>query len=226
MTIKLVLFDNDGVLINSEILWHQIFSDEISKLGHHLTAEQTLELFSCINHNQTITDILKVEFKIPDIDIDLKKISQKTEESYPSLLKSVDNIEVVLKFLNSMKIQKCIASNGDLNYIKRTLQITGLQTYFNDDYIFGAQDNIRRKPAPDIFVKAAHSHNVPHEQCLVIEDHFLGIKAAKEAKMKVIGFLGATHAKNHAHISLMKQAQPDHIVNDAFELIEVLKKYI
>ena len=103
------------------------------------------------------------------------------------------------------------------------MQVTGLQTYFDDGSIFGVQSNIKRKPAPDILLKAAHSFSMPLEQCLVVEDHILGVKAAKEAKMNVIDFLGATHAKNNEHARLLEQAQPDYIESHANEFIEVLK---
>jgi len=224
MEIELVIFDNDGVLIDSEIIWHQFCSEEMTRLGYPITVEQSLKLFSSLSHERTFEDILEDEFGTSEIGIDFYRIGQKTEANYHILLKPIDEIYRVFDFLDNKKIEKCIASNGDFDYIQNTLQITGLKKYFEDESIIGIQDAIMRKPEPDLFLKAAEKFAVSPEQCLVIEDHVLGIKAAKAAKMRVIGFLGATHAKSVEHRNFITKAEPNYIVNNASELLEVIKK--
>jgi len=224
MRIDLIIFDNDGVLIDSEIIWHQFCAAEMTRLGYPMTIEQSLKLFSAISHEKTVAEILKDEFGSSEIGLDFSRIGHETEANYPTLLKPVYNIQQVLDFLGSKKINRCVASNGDFAYIKNSLQITGLIKYFDDESIFGVQGKLRRKPEPDVFLQAAKKFAVSPDHCLVIEDHALGIKAAKAAKMKVIGFLGATHAQSIEHRNWIENSEPTMIVNNGSELLEIIKK--
>ncbi|QDP71231.1 HAD family phosphatase [Legionella israelensis] len=129
--IELIIFDNDGVLIDSEIIWHQFCAAEMIRLGYPITVEQSLKLFSALSHEKTFADTLADEFGSSEIGLDFSKIGRETEANYPSLLKPVENIHQILNFLDNKKINKCIASNGNFDYIQSTLQITGLKKYFN-----------------------------------------------------------------------------------------------
>ncbi|KTD08533.1 HAD family hydrolase [Legionella jamestowniensis] len=223
MRIDLVIFDNDGVLIDSEIIWHQFCAKEMTRLGYAMTVEQSLRLFSAVSHEKTFADILVNEYGSSDIGLDFSKIGYETETNYSSLLKPVENIQQLLDFLDNKKIKKCVASNGDFDYIKNTLEFTGLKKYFDDESIIGIGE-MQRKPEPDVFLQAAHKFAVSPEHCLVIEDHALGIKAAKAAHMKVIGFLGATHAQHIDHYNWLAHAGPMKIANCVRELLEIIKQ--
>lgn len=223
MKIELVIFDNDGVLIDSEIIWHQFFTKEMTRLGYTMSITQSLELFSS-SHEKPIEEVLQKKYGLTNKEIDLSFIGNVTESSYSTLLKPVQDIQLVLDFIDSQKINKCIASNGDFEYIKNTLNITGLRQYFDDKCIFGVEDKKQRKPEPFVFMQAAKRFSVAPEQCLVIEDHALGILAAKKAKMKVIGFLGASHAQIDEHHHWIVNSQPNLIVNNSIELLEEVKK--
>jgi HAD superfamily hydrolase (TIGR01509 family) len=226
MTIKLIIFDNDGVLIDSEILWHQFCAREITRLGYPMTVEKSISLFSGVNHDKPLEEILASEYGLSNFKLDFDKIGRETEASYPSLLKPIDNIHQILEFLNEKKLKKCIASNADCDYIQTTMQITGLKKYFSDDSIFGVEGALRRKPEPDVFLHAANKLDVEPKHCLVIEDHALGIKAAKAANMKVIGFLGATHSKNKEIQHWIAASNPTMIVENAIQLLQVMKNEI
>lgn len=224
MSIELIIFDNDGVLIDSEIIWHQFCAAEMTRLGYPMTIDQSLKLFSAVSHEKTLADILTEKYGSSELGLDFSKIAHETEANYPSLLKPVKGIQQVLDFLDNKKIKKCVASNGDLEYIKYTLQITSLTKYFNDRALVGVEGTIKRKPEPDVFLQAAHIFAVPPEHCLVVEDHALGIKAAKAANMKVIGFLGASHAQSIEHHNWIANSEPTMIVNNANELLELLER--
>ncbi len=226
MRIELIIFDNDGVLIDSEIIWHQFCAAEMTRIGYPMTTEQSLKLFSAISHEKTVADILTDEYGSSEIGLDFSKVGHDTEANYPTLLKPVENIQQVLDFLDSKKIKKCVASNGDFAYIKKSLQITGLKKYFDDESIIGVQGKLRRKPEPDVFLQAANKFAVSPDHCLVIEDHALGIKAATAAKMKVIGFLGATHAQSIEHRNWIANSEPTMIVNSGSDLLEIIKQEI
>ncbi|WP_419421223.1 HAD family hydrolase (plasmid) [Legionella sp. D16C41] len=221
MNIELIIFDNDGVLIDSEIIWHQFFIKQMTLLGYTMSITQSLKLFST-NYDKPIEEVLKNEFGLTNMEMNLSIIGNQTEANYSTLLKPVHDIQLVLDFIDSKKIKKCIASNGDFEYIKNTLNITGLKKYFNDECIIGVEDKTQRKPEPFVFIEAAKKFSVSAEQCLVIEDHALGILAAKNAQMKVIGFLGASHAQNDEHRNWLVNFQPNKIVNNSLELLREL----
>ncbi|QBR83025.1 HAD family phosphatase [Legionella israelensis] len=221
---ELIIFDNDGVLVDSEIIWHQFFTAEMTRLGYVMSIEQSLRLLSDVNHGKSLEDILKDEFGLSNMEIDFSKIGYETEASYPSLLKPVKNIQLILDYIDSKKIKKCIASNGDFKYIKRTLDITGLNKYFNDEAIIGIDKKTQRKPAPYVFLQAANRFSVSPNNCLIIEDHVLGIKAAKKAQIKVVGFLGASHAQNDEHRNWIVNSAPEMIINNSLELLEFMQE--
>jgi HAD superfamily hydrolase (TIGR01509 family) len=222
--IELVIFDNDGVLVDSEIIWHKFFVAEMTRLGYEMSIEQSLKLLSRVNHGTTLEDILIDEFGLSNMEIDFHKIGNETEANYSLLLKPVHNIQLILDFIENNKIKKCIASNGDFEYIKRTLNITGLDKYFNDGVIFGVEEKSHRKPEPYVFLQAASKLSVTPEKCLVIEDHAFGIMAAKKAHMNVIGFLGATHAQKDEHHNWIVNSKPNMVIKDSIELLDLIKQ--
>jgi len=138
-------------------------------------------------------------------------------------LAPVENISLVLDYLELNHIQKCVASNGSKDYMLRTLTLTGLDKYFKPQELFSGTFPNRPKPASDVFLQAAYYFNVEPEDCLVIEDHIMGITAAKDAKMQVIGFLGASYPHSELHRKELLKADPTGIVENALELLSILK---
>lgn len=190
-----------------------------------MTTEKSMALFSGVNHGPIQERLIKVFGRGISEEV-LKDINLKTEVSYPDSLCLVPGIDLVLDFLGKNSIKKCIASNGDNDYIKKTLRITGLDTAFDESVIFGVQGQLKRKPSPDIFNHVANEMKLSPEQCLVIEDHALGIEAAKKANMTVVGFLGATHARNPSYEDWIKSAKPDHMAQDSEALLALLKSML
>lgn len=221
---KLIIFDNDGVLIDSEIVWHKINATEMSRLGFPMTVEKSIDILTR-SIEEGLKNVIISEYGKSPSDDELMAINLKTEESYSMHLMPVKNISNVLDYLEENNIKKCVASNGDSDYIHTTLTIANLRKYFKSDELFGVSLSIKRKPAPDIFLQAAAHFNVDPKDCLVIEDHILGIAAAKNANMSVIGFLGASHLNGALHREQMLKAGPTEIVNNSEELLDVLTKH-
>lgn len=220
--LKLVIFDNDGVLIDSDIVWHKVNTVEMNRLGFPMTLEKSIDLFTGISKDE-FEKVMVGEFNKILSDDEIMTINKKTEESYDHELKAITGMSAVLDFLEQKNIMKCIASNGDNEYVQRTLDITNLSRYFNSQAIFTSAMAKNRKPAPDVFLQAADYFNVDPENCLVIEDHLLGIAASKAANMSVIGFLGASHLKNPRFRKRMLEANPMIIVDNAQELLDLIQ---
>ncbi len=219
---ELVIFDNDGVLIDSEVVWHQINAQEMAKLGISLTLEKSIELFTFVA-KRDFDEILQHEFGRTITELEKLKINQITERSYKTKLKPIKDISCVLSYLKEKGVKICVASNGDNSYILETLAITNLDKYFNSTELFGASSEDRRKPAPDLFLEAAHYFGINHENCLVIEDHPLGIQAAKAAGMPAYGFLGASHMHHYRHKESLANAGAATVLESANELLNTLK---
>jgi len=220
---NLILLDLDGVLIDSEIVWHKIHASYITQLGYPITEQQSKTLFTA--HNQLTYDeifaqqygtVLSAKHKVA--------INEKTELVYSNELQPVANIADVLDYLMEKEVPFCVASNADRAYIASTLAITKLQNYFQPEQFFGTDHITKRKPAPDVFLKAAHYFNFDSQHCLVIEDHALGIQAAHKAHMPVLGFAGASHANSDQHRQWLSEAKPMAVINDALELLNWLKQ--
>ena len=158
--IELVIFDNDGVLIDSEIIWHHFFVKHMSSLGFSISEAESISIFTGVNHGKPLDEILNHEFGDSYTKIDFEKVANNTERSYPELLKPISNIDKVIDFISKNGIKKCVASNGDFEYIRRSLEIVGFDKYFDTNCLFGINDNISRKPAPDVFLHAAKTFNI------------------------------------------------------------------
>lgn len=221
---KLIIFDFDGVLVDSEIIGHKIHAIEITRLGFSLTVEKSIELFTGIT--KTLFDeIMLREYGKTISDKDLLPIIKKIDDEIVTNVKSIVGIIQVLNYLVQREVNKCIATNGANNYVASTLVTTNLADYFSAEQIVSAKMvNYRGKPAPDVFLYAANHFKVAPEDCLVIEDSVIGIIAAKAANMPVIGFLGGSHAQNSCYLAQILKAAPTMIAGSSIELLDILKK--
>lgn len=215
---KVVIFDNDGVLIDSEIVWHRINALEMSRLGFQLTVDESISLFGT-SPSYDFNDIILKKYGKKISSSDIASINRKVEEAYLDELKPIPNIDICLEYLIKNQINYCIASNADREYIARTLEITKLSQYFCPEQIFGTDEHIAKKPKPDVFLKASTRYGAEPKNHLVIEDHPLGIEAAQRANMQVVGFLGASHLDLNHHHKLLSQAKPNEIIKNAEALL-------
>ena len=223
MKIDLLIFDCDGVLIDSEIIMHRIGVDEAARFGGSMTIEESIKTFTGLSDEET-SRLLKEKYgeKISDDFFD--DLVNKTTASYQDTLKSIPNIHYVMQYLVANKTQRCIASNATSDRLSSVLAIAKLDTYFKSEHVYSASMVKRGKPEPDLFLHAADRMKVKPKNCLVVEDSMAGIAAAKAAKMPVIGFLGGTHAKYPWYKDMIKKTEPWKIADDADALLGLLKK--
>jgi HAD superfamily hydrolase (TIGR01509 family) len=215
--VELVIFDFDGVIVDSEIIFNEILSEEITRLGWILSPSDCLREFT--GKSTSAVDQLiknKIASAPPPHFRDL--INQRVAEELPKRLKSIEFVEEVLA-----KIQrKCIASNSALAKILLSLQITELSQYFKITEIFNSEMVIKGKPDPELFLLAAEKMGVPPEKCLVVEDSLPGIQAAHAANMRAIGFVGGTHAKEAWYLKSIELMKPIFITSNLREIINFI----
>lgn len=210
--LELIIFDCDGILVDSEPLSNQVIAEEISALGIPTNTGEAINLFAG-GSLQNVEDYIveKIGKPIP-YDFE-KKYRKRTAELFKKELKQVEGIEDVLK---KISLPMCVASNGPKEKIVLNLNITQLSGYFNGN-LFSAYDINAWKPDPALYLHAGNEMNVEPASCLVIEDSLHGVQAAVSAGMKVLGYT--------AHIEESKMLNAGAIPFDAMSnLIPLLNK--
>lgn len=184
---ELVIFDCDGVLVDSEVLSCQCLSELLGEHGIALSEDEVVELFlgrstaALLNHYRDERRFVAETF--------LPALKSRVLQRFGETLRPIPGIETVVSRLES---PCCVASSSDLDRVSRSLALTGLAALFGDR-LYTAQMVERGKPAPDLFLYAAVKMHAAPARTLVIEDSVSGVTAAKAAGMAVWGFVGGSH---------------------------------
>lgn len=215
---KLMIFDCDGVLVDSEIISNRIDAEALTSFGYPITAEESVRKFTGLNA-KTVRQIILNESGI-DVPLDYLNSHQLIVlKAFETELLSL--IKPVLEIIDEKKISRCVASSSQRNRVIRCLELTEQFMYFNDRSIFTSQQVANGKPAPDLFLFAANQMGFKPEDCIVIEDSAAGIEAAIAAGMHVIGFLGGGHAHSDWYQEKI-QSYNVPIARNCNELLKVL----
>ena len=190
MAFDLVIFDCDGVLVDSEVISCRAHADLLTLHGYPITADQVLERFLGVS-DLDARMIVEAELgrKLPD-DF-TSQVKHSTLQSYADDLQPVPH---VAEAIAAIGLPKCVASSGTPEKIRHGLTCAGLYEVLSP-HIFSASQVRRGKPAPDLFLFAAGQMKVSPERCVVIEDSVAGITAARAAGMTVLGFHGGSHCR-------------------------------
>jgi HAD superfamily hydrolase (TIGR01509 family) len=184
----LVIFDCDGVLVDSEVLSNGLLAEMMTELGHAMTTEEALQKFS----GRSLADVLALAESIlgRPIPEDLgRHYGQRLSERLRHELKPVVGAKEAVA---ALPYPRCVASSSTFERIRLSLDVTGLAPLFGD-HIFSATQVTNGKPSPDLYLFAADAMSVAPSACVVVEDSPLGVTAGVAAGMTVIGFTGAEH---------------------------------
>jgi HAD superfamily hydrolase (TIGR01509 family) len=187
----LVIFDCDGVLVDSEVVAARVEAELVSAAGYEITAEEISEAYAGL----TFKDILiRIEEKAA-IPFQVSLIDQAEDLIDRRLKAEVRAIEGAHEAASEVVCHKCICSNSRTERIEFMLEKTRLLPYFAGR-IFSSLETPtgKPKPAPDVFLHAARTLGADPRNTFVIEDSVHGIAGAKAAGMRVIGFTGAAHS--------------------------------
>lgn len=186
----LIIFDCDGVLVDSELLEHGVDAELLGPLGYAASAQELLQRFVGIAR----TDMYEVVFSELGREMPRGLLEEREKlvwERCRSDLKTVPGVECVLEALRQQP--KCVASSSIPEKLQLKLDSTGLARHFAP-HIFSTALVARGKPAPDIYLHAAQVVGHTADRCIVVEDSRHGIAGAKAASMRAIGFAGGSHA--------------------------------
>ncbi len=213
----LVVFDCDGVLVDSEPLAAQVTERYLRELNHPGVAipnEQFVGL-----RLDSMRKILESETGVPLPDDFEDELRRRDAIAFEQELQPIAGIESVLATLRE---PRCVASSGSQKKIRNSLTLTGLLEYL-EPHLFSAQDPEveNGKPAPDIFLYAAKSMGARPGECVVIEDAVPGVQAGKAAGMRVLGFTGGGHC-GPDHATKLIDAGADKVFDDMRQLLDLV----
>ncbi|MEU3605891.1 HAD family hydrolase [Streptomyces sp. NPDC035033] len=184
--VELVIFDCDGVLVDSERLYCRVDREVFAELGAEFTEAELVE--HLVGSPMEIWTALVEERRGRPLE---PGWMEPYRPRYEAVLDAeLTAVEGVADALEALRVPYCLASNGGHEEIRRNLARTGLREHFADDRIFSARDVARGKPAPDLFLHAAATMGVPPERCAVVEDSPYGVRAARAAGMRAYGYTG------------------------------------
>ncbi len=193
MRYDLVIFDNDGVLVDSEPISNRHLAAYLTELGHPTSYEDSLRDYmgSAMHRVHDLVEERTGQRLPADFD---DVFHARVFAAFERELKPVAGAEQVLEKLAADGVPYCVASSGSHERIRVGHRTTGLARWFEDERIFSSQDVGRGKPEPDLFLYAAKRMGVAPERCVVVEDSPLGVQAAVAAGMDVYGFTEMTPA--------------------------------
>mgnify|MGYP001044639249 FL=1 len=186
----LVIFDCDGVLVDSEALACVVHADVLTQYGYAITAEQVHARFLGRSAREARAEVeAQLGRVLPDTYT--AQLRATIDQAFGERLRPIPHIADTLDRLSH---RVCVASSGTPTRIRSSLGTTGLIGYF-DPHMFSALQVERGKPAPDLFLFAAAQMASAPARCIVVEDSIPGVTAARAAGMTVVGFTGGSHCR-------------------------------
>jgi HAD superfamily hydrolase (TIGR01509 family) len=199
----LIIFDCDGVLVDSEVLSCRCLSKVLAGYGIDLGPDQALDLFlgrsvsAVVEHYQVLGRSIPEQFST--------ELSAGVRAVFTSALRPIEGVYALLE---GLRIPHCVASSSDIDRVSLSLSLTGLAPHF-DNRLYTSQMVERGKPAPDLFLYAAERMQADPRRTLVIEDSVSGVSAAKAAGMTVWGFVGGSHYQSRDGKAILREAGAD-----------------
>ncbi|MFZ3234041.1 MAG: HAD-IA family hydrolase [Stellaceae bacterium] len=186
--LDLVIFDCDGVLVDSEIIFARVLGECLTEAAFPATAAEAL-LLGFGKNRDTLTAAVESRFGRVLPDGFFEAMRERTAVVLERELKPMPG---VVELLTKLPGARCVASNGHLQRVRERLALTGLLRFF-DPHVYSAIQVAAGKPAPDLFLLAAERLRVAPAACAVVEDSVVGVAAAVAAGMPVVGFCGGSH---------------------------------
>ncbi len=219
-TRPLVIFDCDGVLVDSEPLSVQVLVEALSRRGVVVSENEAYERFLGRSLS-TVAQILHDDF---DHSIDAAFLEDLRHHLYERFRRELKPVTGIANVLDALDCEKCVASSSQLERIRLSLSLTGLLQRL-EPHIFSASMVTQGKPAPDLFLHAASSMGADPSSCIVIEDSPAGIEAAQRAGMAVFAFVGGSHATAPGYRERVAALGPDVVFDAMPDLLHLVRKH-
>jgi HAD superfamily hydrolase (TIGR01509 family) len=211
--IKCIIFDCDGVLVDSEIIANRIEVEVKNEFGLAITLDEQLQKFVGLGLSHPV--VQEELRRLPSNYLQL--VDDRVADAYAKELEAIVGVTDVL---SQLTIPKCVASSSEPEWLRFKLEHTKLLNHF-PDAVFSGRSVKRGKPAPDLFQLAISTLGWNATECLVVEDSVAGVQAGRAAGLTVCGFLGGSHIRD-GHAEKLRAAGADVIVSDFREILDLL----
>ena len=212
----LVIFDCDGVLIDSELIGARVEAAELARIGIPLAEAEILTRFLGMTA-QAMYRALEVEHRRTLPEGFAAAVQMEIDAAFERDLQAIPGIH---ETLDQLPTASCVASSSTLARLRHSLGLTGLYPRFAP-HVFSAEQVARGKPAPDLFLHAASEMGCAPARCLVIEDSVSGVRGAVAAGMRVWGFIGGGHCAD-GHEGRLRDAGAERVFSHMPDLPALL----
>ncbi|MFN5764932.1 MAG: HAD family hydrolase [Pseudanabaena sp.] len=214
--LELVIFDCDGVLVDSEIIVNRVFAETLTEAGFAITYEEVSQKFVGLSFASCLEMIEQI-FGRP---VPTEWLALSKEREIAALKQELQATEGIADVLKELTLPKCVASNSSPRHIDLVLDLTGLLDHF-DGKLYSCHHVDRPKPFPDVYLHAASQMGYAPESCVVIEDSVAGVKAGYAAGMRVLGY--APSDRHSSHHEALIAAGAKLVFDDMRQLLDLLK---
>jgi len=184
----LVIFDCDGVLVDSEPIANRVFAERLAAHGFAMSPDEVMRTFVGRSRDTCIAMVGEMRGS----PLPPGFAAQWDAALHEAIAAEVKPVEGVADVIRALKIPYCVASNGEPPHMRLALATAGLMPLV-EGRLFSASQVARPKPAPDLFLHAARSMGVEPSRCVVIEDTVPGVTAGVAAGMRVLAYAGGAH---------------------------------
>ena len=224
MNYDLIIFDCDGTIVDTELLYNSVISNILIEYGlSEYTPDACLEHFTGL----TLSNIRGVVEQKHNVDLAAVLTSDlyvgRAQAEMDKGINAIKGANELLRFCKS-QTKICVASNGERSSVIKSMKLVELYNYFggHDDDIFTKIQVDNPKPAPDLFLYAAKQMGIEPQNCLVIEDSVAGVQAGIAANMSVFGYTGS-HPDPQSHANTLKSAGACETFSSLIHIVEHLK---
>jgi HAD superfamily hydrolase (TIGR01509 family) len=218
-----VIFDMDGVLVDSEVVVGRIEAEMLQALGAEITFDDIVANFMGLS-DATMAEALRRDWGIELPATFDEERTARTYAAFDTDLQAISGIDAVLDELVARGVPVAVASSSAPERIERSLAITGLADHFAGN-VYSASMVEHGKPAPDLFLHAAAQLEVDPSVCVVIEDSPHGVAGGVAAGMRVIGFTAAGHC-GPGHADILRTAGAHSVAATGDELTTLLESLV
>lgn len=217
-SIDLVIFDCDGVLVDSEIIAARVEAELLTKAGYPIEADEIARLYSGLTFKEIMLRIERESQQLFQASL-IDEVEKLIDRRLASEVRAIDGAHEAVA---TVPAKRCICSNSSSERLRATLVRTRLAPFF-EGTVFSSLDTPsgRPKPAPDVFLHAAEVMGADPGRTFVVEDSVHGVAGARAAGMRVIGFTGASHS-HPGHADLLTEAGTETVIRRWADFAAVL----
>lgn len=210
--IQAVLFDFDGVIMDTYASYRQIVVDVLQSLNYEITLDDAVNRWKGMNAEQIARELSFEGFEFTEKFLEDTHKKAKSYHVNESML-----VEGVIDVLEKTELPKSICSNGRSIRLKSNLDDVKIGHYFTD--VIGRDIAKSMKPNPDVYLEGAEKLGLEIENCLAVEDSVVGLQAAVDSGAVSVAFTGTGGKKE-----ILEKLNPDYIIDNMIELLDIIEK--